>query len=62
MTEYIITEEQIKRYRLENYIVPDDLKILASDETRSRPLSKALEESYKNGFNDGQVEGMPRDR
>ena len=59
MTEYIITEEQIKRYRLENYIVPDDLKILASDETRSRPLSKALEESYKNGFNDGQAEGMP---
>ena len=59
MTEYIITEEQIKRYRLENYIVPDDLKILASDETRSRPLASALEESYKNGFNDGQAEGMP---
>ena len=26
---------------------------------RSHPLSSALEESYKNGFNDGQAEGMP---
>ena len=25
------------------------------------PLSEALEESYKNGFNDGQVEGLPGD-
>jgi hypothetical protein len=41
MTEqkkYEITEAQIKRYRLESYIVPDDLKITAADEIRSRPL------------------------
>jgi hypothetical protein len=25
----------------------------------SRPLSSALEESYKNGFNAGQAEGLP---
>ena len=29
------------------------------NEARSRPLASALEESYKNGFNDGQAEGMP---
>ena len=29
------------------------------DEVLERPLSSALEESYKNGFNDGQAEGMP---
>ena len=25
----------------------------------ARPLSDELEESYKNGFNDGQAEGLP---
>ena len=39
---YVISEEQIKRYRLDSYIVPDDIKKLASEEIRSRPLSEEL--------------------
>ena len=31
---------------------------ICADDTRSRPLSDELEKAYRNGFNDGQAEGM----
>jgi uncharacterized NAD(P)/FAD-binding protein YdhS len=36
--KYIITDDQIKRYRLDSYIVPDSLTTIAADEIRSHPL------------------------
>ena len=68
MSEYVITEEQLKEHTklcvaygaTDNVRTVGDLsmKLDEMDKTiRSRPLSSALEEAYKNGFNDGQVEG-----
>jgi len=51
---FVITEEELRGMEICQQRICHTI--------RSRPLSKALEESYKNGFNDGQAEGMPRDR
>jgi len=51
---FIITDEQL--HRLAYFADMLDVK----SEIRSRTLSDELEESYKNGFNDGHVEGLPR--
>jgi len=53
MTDYIISEEQLNsanNYRNRH----------GFDNIEAIPLSSALEESYRHGFNDGQAEGLPR--
>ena len=54
MSDFVITGEQLHDFIRLN---ESGIKRL-QDEIRSHPLASALEESYKNGFNDGQAEGL----
>jgi hypothetical protein len=54
MTDFVITEHDIELF---NDPVMDKKKIWVR--VHSRTLSDELESAYKNGFNDGQAEGMP---
>ena len=54
MKSYIITEDQLNTYPYENPVWRNKTE----EAIRSRPLSDELEKAYRNGFNDGQAEGM----
>ena len=56
---FLISEEQLKDIR-GMIFHEDEIKFeKLSWKIISHNLSTALEESYKNGFNDGQAEGLP---
>jgi hypothetical protein len=55
MSDFVITGEQLHDFIRLN---ESGIKRL-QDEIRSHPLASELESAYKNGFNDGQAEGMP---
>jgi len=57
--QFIITKETIDK--LYDYANAEDAEACIRNiiQKEARPLSSALEESYKNGFNDGQAEGLP---
>ena len=64
MTGVTITEEQLESLSCFVYGgFYDEYEYNAAKELfvqiRKQLLSSALEESYKNGFNDGQAEGLP---
>ena len=64
MTAVIITEDQLKSISCFVYGgFYDEYEYNAAKELfvqiGKQLLSEALEESYKNGFNDGQAEGLP---
>ena len=55
MTDFVISEEQLREMVFSKYRkVRDNIW----SDVRSRPLSDELESAYKNGFNDGQAEGL----
>ena len=55
MTDFVISEEQLREMVFSKYRkVRDNIW----SDVRSRPHSAELESAYKNGFNDGQAEGM----
>ena len=58
MSNFIISEEQLQTFDVATLAEDEYIDSEIFAEIRSRPLSSALEESYKNGFNDGQVEGL----
>ena len=59
MTDFVISEEQLSAIEMGLKMGGITVKrnVLLT-EIRSRPLSDELESAYKNGFNDGQAEGM----
>ena len=70
MTEYIISGDELKEHTklcvaygaTDNVRTVGDLSMKLDEMDKaiySHPLASALEESYRNGFNDGQAEGMP---
>ena len=64
MNDVTTTEEQLERLSCFVYGgFYDEYEYNAAKELfvqiRKQLLSEALEESYKNGFNDGQAEGLP---
>ena len=64
MSDVTITEDQLERISCFVYGgFYDEYEYNAAKELfvqiRKQLLSEALEESYKNGFNDGQAEWMP---
>ena len=58
--EYIITEEQLQSFQRMGSFSNSFFQFvpMLADEIRSHPLSDELESAYKNGFNDGQAEGL----
>jgi len=57
MTDFVISEDDMLWWESGKPFSKYERKMMC-DKIRSHPLSDELESAYKNGFNDGQAEGM----